>query len=108
MGELCVCREILLLLGERYRRLELNDQIWPRIQGKGISWAEMVKVLEKMRNDNLIIEDQRRVEGFRQALFYSLSLTGSKKLQEIRAKPRGGKNDTATDFGESCCITRAA
>ncbi len=64
----CACQEVLMALGLREK--ELNDQIWPWVQGRGVTWAQMTETLARMKAENLVTEDQRRVDGHRLALFY--------------------------------------
>ena len=105
-NKVCICREILIILGRHYSWMDLNDQIWPSIQAKGISWGQMIEALKKVLTKRLATEDKRQVEGYRLALFYRLTDFGKKILKEIRQG--GGINDGAI-FGENCCcVSRAA
>lgn len=110
MEVLCVCREILLMLGERPGELELNNHIWPRLQAQSVSWTKMKDILDRMTSTDLVTVRRRPVECNRLGSFYRLSESGGKEFQKI-TKPKGKKGHaTATSFcGEKdCCINKAA
>ena len=109
MGNPCVCRKILVVLGTKhYAQLELNDQIWPRIKNKDTTWIQMIQSLEWMEHKGLVSKDKRKVEGNRVTLFYHLTQLGSEKLKKIRQEQEGGGTNDGAIFGENCCCKKAA
>ena len=110
MEVVCTCREVLLMLGGRAVELELNNQIWPRLQAQGVSWAKMREMLDRLTAAELVTLRKRPVECNRLGSFYRLSETGWQEFRTL-TKPKGKKGHAnATSFlGEKdCCCKKAA
>ena len=113
MEVVCTCREIFLILGRRYdyRWLELNNEIWPRLQTQNTSWAKMKEALNQLVSTGFVITQERPVECNRRATFYRLSELGWQELRNITETTKGKKGHAnATSFlGEKdCCCKKAA
>lgn len=112
METLCVCRKIFLVLGRRYdyRWLELNNEIWPRLQTQGIGWAKMKEALDRLDSAGLIITQERPVECNRRASFYRLSELGWQELRDITKKPQGEERDAdaTSSCKDGCGFSKAA
>ena len=113
MEAICVCREIFLILGRRYdyRWLELNNEIWPRLQTQNTSWAKMKEALNRLVSTGFVITQERPVECNRRATFYRLSELGWQELRQITVEPKGKKGhaDATSACGkDGCCFSKAA
>ncbi len=112
MEVMCVCREVFMILGRRYdyRWLELNQEIWPKLQAQGVSWVKMKEVLARMISAELVITQERLVECNRRALFYRLSELGWQELRKITEKSKGKESyaDATSFCGEKECCSKAA
>lgn len=113
METVCVCRGIFLILGRRYdyRWLELNTEIWPRLQVQSVSWAKMKEALNRLASAGLIITQERPVECNRRASFYRLSELGWRELRQITEKSQGEERDANTTSScsqDGCGFSKAA
>ena len=105
MKALCTCQKVLVLLG--VRDMDLNEQIWPQISGKGISWADMKSALDQLLAKGLATKIERKVEGNRIASFYKLTSAGQAQKSLILSG-REENNGTGSIFKGSCCLNKAA
>ncbi|MDP3799993.1 MAG: hypothetical protein Q8Q90_01050 [bacterium] len=104
MEALCVCQKVLLELGTREK--DLNDQIWPRIRGGTINWADMKSALEQLVAKGLITKAERKVEGSRIATFYTLTSAGQQAQKSLISGEK--ENGAGFIFEGRCCLNQAA
>ena len=105
MKALCNCQKVLLVLG--VREMDTNEQIWPQISGKDMSWADMKSALDQLMLQKLVIKNERKVEGNRVATFYTLPSEGQAQNTAILSGEER-KDGSDSIFKNNCCLNQAA
>lgn len=105
MEALCTCQKVLAVLG--VREMDVNEQIWPQVSSKGISWADLRSALDQLTTKGLATKSERAAEGHRLAVFYRLTGKGQEEKSLILSGEEEN-NGAGSIFKGSCCLNQAA